>query len=248
MHSVSYLETLEATPCTPASNYDLKVQYPASASQLHTSSHKKSSFSALKSPLKSLRSRRKTYSPINQSPTTLKRNPSLFDLFHSARSRVLDTTEASKDGISVSRPKTTSPAKNIASDSKSRNTAILLFTVLSILDEYKLAGPKRSKSFGELLGTNISNRVSSKNNTASQCGQRHADISHNIQPSCGLYSINNTDWDWIIMPETGEAYIFSAQQEQRIQQLEAEMDTFWRHEQGVDSEYTSLRISMIADQ
>lgn len=119
MQPVSHLEIADATPCTPPFTYGLKAQSSASNSPFHTSSHKKS----WRSPLKSLRSRRKSNGPVDQSPTTLKRAQSIFDLFHSSRSEGLGSTEALKDGIRGQRPKSASPAKNITNESKSRNTA-----------------------------------------------------------------------------------------------------------------------------
>ena len=101
-------------PCTPVANYDLESQLPES------SSRKRFSLSAWTSPLKYLRSRRKSSTSGNQSPTIGKRNQSLFNLFQTSRSRAHDSTDALKDGIGPQRPKTASPSKKHSNDSKSR--------------------------------------------------------------------------------------------------------------------------------
>lgn len=118
--------------------------------------------------------------------------------------------------------------------------------VLSILDDCDPPRPKRSKSFGELLGTNISDKVSSKYDTVSGSSRRQAKHERHIHTGFNLYSMNNGSWEEIVSGGTPEAIILSLQQEWYIQKLETEMDAFWR-EQAMDSEYISLSTVIISD-
>lgn len=120
MHSVLHIERRDAAPGTPTSSHLWDSQSPRSASRSHQTSNKRLSLSALKSPFKSLRLRRKSHTPVGQSPTSAKRNQSLFCLFHSSRSRARESTEALKGGIATEGSKTVSPSRNRAGDSESR--------------------------------------------------------------------------------------------------------------------------------
>jgi hypothetical protein len=149
-------------PRTPAPKHGRNPQSPTSVPRSHGSLHKRLSISALKSPLKSLRLRRISNTSDDQSSKTVRRSQSVFNLFHSMRSRVPDDGEPFKDEIVVQRPKTASPSKNSTRDSE---------------PGYCPIRPKQRKSFGDLLGT-ITNRVSPKCNIISRRCQRQAGINH----------------------------------------------------------------------
>lgn len=94
--SAEHIETRTTSPPTPAFKYDRKPRSLALPHQLDRS-HRGLTLNALKRPLKSLRSRRLSNVTHDQSITTVKRTRSIFDLFHSARSR--DRGDVSKEEL-----------------------------------------------------------------------------------------------------------------------------------------------------
>ena len=236
MHPLSHLE--RGAPCTPVANRGLEFQSPAS------SSRKRFSLSAWTSPLKSLRSRRKSSTSGNQNPTTWKRNQPLFNLFHTSQSRAHDSTDAFKDGIGPQRPKTKSSSKEYAGDSKSRYTANLVIHSTDILVEYFPIQPKRSKSFGDLLGS-ISNRVSSKYNTVSGRNQRRGGIDHHFDYEGDIGYPNNENLN--LASASGSITRLTARilEKERIRKIESEMDAFWQLEEEIDSKLTTSNIITI---
>jgi len=184
MEPVSFNETGAVwgdSPCTPPPRHGQNLQTPTTASKNGSPSHglfKRLSFSALKSPLKSLGLRsepRASDGPA--SPKVVRRSKSVFNLLPSIRSRGLYHGDPTKDPVTPERPKTTSPSKGNTRASKDKPLNYLEFSDTNALDQDSPTRPKRRKSFGDLLGT-ISNRVTSRYNTISQRYQQRAEIIH----------------------------------------------------------------------
>jgi hypothetical protein len=173
------IEMGHSSPRTPVPKHGRNPQSLTSVPRSYGSLHKRLSLSALKSPLKSLRLRRISNTSADHSPKTVRRSQSVFNLFHSMRSRVSDNGEPFEDVLVVQRPKTASPSKNNARDREQPISYqnLVRFLTLNTLGGYRPIRPKQRKSFGDLLGS-ITNRVSSKYNIISRRCQRQAGINH----------------------------------------------------------------------
>jgi hypothetical protein len=127
MDPVSFNETGAVwgnSPCTPPPRHGQNLRTPTSTSKNGSPSHglsKRLSFSALKSPLKSLGLRSKPRaSDEPASPKIVRRSKSVFNLLPSIRSIGFYQGDPTKDPVTAERPKTTSPNKGNTRASKDK--------------------------------------------------------------------------------------------------------------------------------
>ena len=110
--------------------------------------------------------------------------------------------------------------------------------------EYLHTKPKRSKSFGDLLGS-ISGRVSSKYNTVSGRNQRRGSIGHHFDYEGGIGYPNNENLNLTSASGSTTRLAARIQEEKRIQKIESEMDAFWQLEEEIDSKRTRPNVITI---
>jgi hypothetical protein len=107
---------------------------------------------------------------------------------------------------------------------------------LNTLGEHLVGLPNRSKSFGDLFGV-FSSSHASKYNTGSRRVHGHPNISHHSGPLHSTVPPNNRNLDGTSAFWDADKLAAWKQQQRRIQDLEAEMDAFWRLEQVIESKH-----------